>query len=81
MASFFLMEIMFKHIFTGLLCLALGSAVAAPADPSDAAAEKLVASLHPQQGRIALPGNIATLELPATFRYLTPADTSALLQA
>ena len=72
---------MLKPILTGLICLALGSAVAAPADTSDAAAEQLVSSLHPQQGRIALPGNIATLDLPATFRYLTPADTSALLQA
>jgi len=73
---------MLKYLLTGLLCLTLGSAVAASADePSDRSAEQLVASLHPQQGRIALPGKIATLDLPPTFRYLNPEDTSHLLEA
>ena len=72
---------MLKHILTGLLCLALGSAIAAAPAASDDAAETLVASLHPQQGRIALPGNIATLDLPATFRYLSPQDASHVLEA
>ena len=72
---------MFKHILTGLLCLTLGCAIAAPAADAEAAAEQLVASLHPQQGRITLPGSIATLDLPPTFRYLNPQDASHLLEA
>jgi len=75
---------MLKHILTGLLCLTLGFAIAAPADNADdgdSKAEQLVASLHPQQGRITLPGSIATLDLPPTFRYLNPQDTSHLLEA
>jgi uncharacterized membrane-anchored protein len=76
-------KIMLKHILTGLFCLALGTAIAAPADRAaeEAAAQKRVASMQPQQGHITLPGSIATLDLPATFRYLSPEDTDRLLVA
>ena len=38
-----------------------------------------MASLKFQQGKITLPGGIATLDLPATFRYLDPADSARIL--
>lgn len=41
--------------------------------------ESFLASLHFQQGDIVLPGNIATLKLPASFRYLSPADAERVL--
>lgn len=73
---------MLKEIVTGLLCLALGTAIAAPDAPSsEKAAEQMVAAMQPQSGRITLPGAIATLDLPPAFRYLTPADTDHLLVA
>mgnify|MGYP005809563431 CR=1 FL=1 len=74
---------MLKHILTGLFCLALGTASAAPADHAaeEAAARKMVASMQPQQGNVTLPGTIATLDLPPTFRYLNPQDTDHLLVA
>lgn len=75
---------MLKQIVSGLLCLALGTAIAAPADQAaQEAAQKLVdvAAMEPQSGRITLPGGIATLDLPPAFHYLTPADTDHLLVA
>lgn len=74
---------MLKHILTGLFCLALGTAIAAPADHAaeEAAAQKQVASMQPQQGHVTLPGSIATLDLPPSFRYLNPQDTDRLLVA
>lgn len=74
---------MLKHILTGLFCLTLGTAIAAPADHAaeEAAAQKMVASMQPQQGHVTLPGSIATLDLPPTFRYLNPQDTDHLLVA
>lgn len=43
--------------------------------------EQFLASLQFQQGTISLPGQIATLQLPANFRYLPPADAARLLAA
>ncbi|QOY93744.1 DUF2167 domain-containing protein [Massilia sp. UMI-21] len=57
-----------------LLFLTLGAAAAQDT------AEQFLASLHFQQGKIALPGGIATLDLPPAFRYLAPADTARLLE-
>jgi len=73
-----------KLLFAALICLTLGSASAAPAGDAAAqqqAEQQLLASLKPQEGRISLPGAIATLELPANFRYLDTGDTSRLLEA
>jgi uncharacterized membrane-anchored protein len=70
---------MLRLLLTGLLCLALGSALAeAPPAPRQSA-EQFVASLDFKQGKIALPGSIATLDLPPTFRYLSPADAERVL--
>lgn len=49
---------------------------AAPADDGSAA---FLASLKFQTGKIALPNGIASLDLPANFRYLAPADAEKLL--
>jgi uncharacterized membrane-anchored protein len=56
------------------------------AQAQDAAAPKMdkqafLDSLHFQQGAVALPGKIATLQLPANFRYLPPEDAARLLAA
>ncbi len=51
------------------------SAAASPDDGSAA----FLASLKFQTGKISLPNGIATLDLPANFRYLPPADAEKLL--
>ncbi len=47
--------------------------------PVKLSAEAFAASLHYQQGKIVLPGGIASLNLPASFRYLPPDDTARVL--
>ncbi len=42
-------------------------------------ADEFVASLKFKQGKVDLPGGIATLNLPDTFRYLEPADATRVL--
>jgi uncharacterized membrane-anchored protein len=73
---------MFKPFLTALLCLAF-SATPALADEAPTTPEPRVAqflsSLHFQQGKINLPGGIATLDLPPSFRYLNPEDSARLL--
>ncbi len=74
-----------KALLSAMLCLAMTfSAVQAaeptePASASAADAANLLDSLKFQQGKITLPGDIATLDLPAGFRYLPPADAGRLL--
>ena len=74
---------MFKTLLTTLFCVLLGTSTMAAAADAPAApkqtAEQLVASLKFQEGKITLPGGIATLDLPASFRYLNPADTTRVL--
>ncbi|QYF96010.1 DUF2167 domain-containing protein [Massilia sp. PAMC28688] len=41
--------------------------------------EQFEASLNYQTGKITLPGSLATLNLPANFRYLNPADSERVL--
>jgi len=65
-----------------LLCLLLAAPAVRAADAPPAApskAQQLLNSLTFQQGKITLPDNIATLDLPAGFRYLSPADSERLL--
>ncbi|NRR29478.1 DUF2167 domain-containing protein [Oxalobacteraceae bacterium] len=73
---------MLRSLLAALLCLSLAhpfaSASDAPADQKPTPAQ-LVESLTFQQGKITLPGGIATLDLPANFRYLSPADASRVL--
>lgn len=75
---------MLKNLVAGLLCLTLtGLMAAARAEDKPAApqmsAEQFLATLKFQQGKITLEDNIATLDLPASFRYLSPADTERVL--
>ncbi|MBW8897224.1 MAG: DUF2167 domain-containing protein [Massilia sp.] len=67
-----------KKLFA-VLCLLTLSLLAQAEDQPKMSAEQFLASLSPQQGDIALPGNIATLKLPAAFRYLSPADADKVL--
>jgi uncharacterized membrane-anchored protein len=58
----------------------VGIANAADGAPGKSmSAEEFVASLHFQQGKITLPGNIATLDIPESFRYLPPEDANRVL--
>ena len=71
---------MFKSLLTALLLLSLGSAQAdTPPAPAKLTPAQLVDALHFQEGKITLPEGIATLDLPASFRYLPPADAARLL--
>lgn len=73
---------MFKNLAVALFLLAsgaLGSASAADPAAPKMSYEQLESSLKFQEGKITLPNNIATLNLPANFRYLSPADTERVL--
>ncbi len=74
-----------KVLLSAMLSLALATAAVQAAEPAEPAAASastaatLLDSLKFQQGKITLPGDIATLDLPAGFRYLPPADAGRLL--
>jgi len=70
---------------TSLLSISLVVAAQEPAAAPEAAPAEdpgaaLLASLKPQSGAIALPGNLAALNLPEAFNYLSPADTQRLIE-
>jgi uncharacterized membrane-anchored protein len=66
-----------KKIVPLLAALLLAGAAHADA-PSDKS-RQFLDSLHYQDGKITLPGKIATLDLPPGFRYLPPADAQRVL--
>lgn len=82
-----------RRLLTTLLCLSLAATLPAQAaEPAAAAAasasaasaphmsaQQFLASLTFREGQIKLPSEIATLNLPASFRYLDPADTEKLI--
>lgn len=77
---------MFRKLFAAaLLSLALPFGLTFAADQPEASsgasitAEQFLASLHFQDGKIDLPGGIATLNLPESFHYLNPEDTERVL--
>ena len=73
---------MFNALKISLLLLVLGCCPVASAQESEAAVmtpAQLEASLKYQTGKIALPGGLATLALPAGFRYLSPDDADRVL--
>jgi len=55
------------------------AAKAEPVDPAEAAAAEFESQLEYQRGRIELPGGIATLNVPESFRYLKPEHAERLL--
>ena len=64
-----------------LSLLALCSqAVFAQAAPQRLSKEEFEASLKFQQGEVTLPQGIATLKIPASFRYLGPEDAQRILE-
>ncbi|MBI3231428.1 MAG: DUF2167 domain-containing protein [Burkholderiales bacterium] len=75
---------MLKHFFSAcLVALSLfastSHAATDAAQPKKMTAEEFLASLHFQHGKITLPGDIATLDLPSNFRYLPPDDAERVL--
>ncbi|MYM21064.1 DUF2167 domain-containing protein [Duganella sp. FT135W] len=72
-----------RRLITALLCLSLAAILPAVAAAADGApkisAQQLLSTLTFRDGKITLPGNIATLDLPASFRYLDQADAAKLL--
>ena len=70
---------MLRTLAAFLLCMTFGALPVGAADAPDSAAATLLASLKPQAGTITLPGDIGTLDLPPTFRYLSPEDAGRLL--
>ena len=70
---------MLRTLATFLLCMTIGALPVRAADSPDSPAATLLASLKPQAGKITLPGDIGTLDLPPTFRYLSPQDAGRLL--
>ena len=69
---------MLRPLAAFLFCMTLGTLPVCAADSPDSSAT-LLASFKPQAGKITLPGNIGTLDLPPTFRYLSPEDAGRLL--
>jgi uncharacterized membrane-anchored protein len=71
---------MFKRFLAAsvLVSSSLLPAFAADSEPKQTSAQ-FEASLNYQQGTIDLPGGIATLNLPPSFRYLNPTDSERLL--
>ena len=67
-----------------IVCLSLAGLMAVahaadkPAGP-EMTADQFLAQLQFQRGKITLPGGIATLDLPANFRYLSPKDAERVL--
>jgi len=68
-----------KKLIAAFLCLALPFMAPAHADAPPMTQDAFIASLKFEHGDIVLPGKIATLALPSTFRYLPPADAERVL--
>jgi uncharacterized membrane-anchored protein len=71
-----------KLLYALAIALLAGAMLPAWADPQAGekmTAEQFMASLKFQNGKINLPGGIATLDLPPNFRYLDPADANKVL--
>lgn len=74
---------MFKKICSvAAFALLLGCFTSAQAaeEQEGMTAEQFMASLRFQSGKIDLPNGIATLDLPANFRYLNPEDSARVLE-
>ncbi len=70
---------MLRPLATLLLCMVFGMMPVRAAAAPKVSAATLLDSFKPQQGKITLPGGIATLDLPDSFRYLSPEDSARLL--
>lgn len=70
---------MLKNLVIALVLFACSSVYAEEQGTQRMTAEQFEASVAYQQGKINLPGGIATLDLPPSFRYLNPGDTERVL--
>jgi uncharacterized membrane-anchored protein len=72
-----------RRLLTTLLCLSLTATLPAVAAAADNApkmsAQQFLSTLTFRDGKVTLPDAIATLDLPASFRYLDQADAAKLL--
>jgi uncharacterized membrane-anchored protein len=66
-------------LLIALFVLSASTGRAADEQPQRMTAAEFEASLHYRQGEIALPGGIATLKVPETFRYLDTKDSERVL--
>jgi uncharacterized membrane-anchored protein len=73
---------MLKRLLAMLVSLYLtvcSIATASDAQPKKMTAAEFEASLRYQKGEVVLPGGIATLKIPGSFRYLDPKDAERVL--
>ena len=63
------------------LLVPFGVALGQGPDTADIKSEQLEARLHYQTGKVVVGNGLATLNLPATFRYLNPKETDLVLTA
>jgi uncharacterized membrane-anchored protein len=71
-----------RRLLAALLGLSLTvtlPAIAATEDAPKMSAQQFLSTLTFRDGKVTLPGDIATLDLPASFRYLDQADAGKLL--
>jgi uncharacterized membrane-anchored protein len=66
-------------IFLLMIAICLPALATDRAPDKKMTAEEFLASLKFQEGKITLPGGIATLDLPDSFRYLAPDDAGRVL--
>ncbi len=76
----------FTRLLLAVLALCAAQAQAQQTDPAPPtpeqarqSAEQFMASLKPQHGSIKLPNDVATLQLPDDFYYLSPGDSERLI--
>ena len=74
---------MTKRWFTLLAALPVAalSAQKFQETPQNLTPQQMEARLHYQTGQVKLRGGLATLELPAEFRYLDPRETDLVIRA
>ena len=71
----------YRIVSAAILLLAPASVLAErPPRPSPDQMAALISTLKPRQGKIALPGNIATINVPDDFGYLDPAQAKTVLE-
>lgn len=68
-----------KILSVAIFAITTQAMAAADSSPHQMTPEEFMAQLHFQTGKITLPGNLATLDMPPSFRYLPPADAKRLL--
>ena len=67
--------------FAWSLLVPFGVVLGQGPDTTDLKAEQIEARLHYQTGKVVVGNGLATLNLPATFRYLSPKETDVVLTA